>query len=115
MGGRKPALRVIDFMDNLLLRTGTTNIPGSGSSPLEIVSSLYDYVEEVEYNDTAGALIGIYSGASGSEALVGIIGFQQNGTLKIPLAPKTRISLRSMTTDAINAAEGIVCLQFLGV
>ena len=80
----------------------STNIPGSASSPIQIVSSLVHQVFSITVQGNTANFIGLYEGAIGSETLKLILGVGQPKDHAIILAKNSRLSLRSMTISAIN-------------
>lgn len=60
-------LSVVDLIDGDILDTSSTNIPGSASSPVEIVASTAAAIQKLQILDTTGAFIGLYTGAVASE------------------------------------------------
>jgi hypothetical protein len=58
-----------------IVNCGVTPIPGSGSSPLQVIAdSGFRSGVAIDYIDTTGDFIGVYLGASGLETLLCIIG-----------------------------------------
>jgi hypothetical protein len=88
-----------------------TPIPGSGSSPLEVIASLPVQVHAIHTTDSTGAYIGVYSGAAGQEVLRAIVGGGQE-LIEAGIAKGERVSLRSM--DTANITAGSICCQFMG-
>ncbi len=96
-----------------VLQAFVTNIPGSGSSPLQVVAnSGHRAAYGIQYIDTTGDYIGVYVGASGHERLVAIIGGGQVNETPAVIPALSRVSLRSMTSSAIT--NGNLMLSFLG-
>jgi len=90
-----------------------TPIPGSGSSPLQVVAnSGQSATFEIYFMDSSGDYIGVYTGPSGQEVLRTIIGNGLNTSVPVVIAAQTRVSLRSMTTSSIT--NGRLIITFLG-
>lgn len=109
-----PTLFPIFFIDAPeVLNASVTNIPGSGSSPLQVVAdSGFKGSYAIQYIDTTGDWIGVYLGTSGHEVLKAIIGGGTVNVTPIVIPLHSRISLRSMTATAIT--NGKLTLSFLG-
>lgn len=96
-----------------LLNTTVTNIPGSGSNPLQVVADLGIKVAyAIQFQDTTGDAIGVYAGPVGEEVLKTIIGNGVTTSVNVVLANHSRISLRSMTATPIT--NGNITIVFLG-
>lgn len=96
-----------------ILDSSVTNIPGSGSLPLQVVAnSGLKSAYEVQYIDTTGDYIGLYTGLVGSEVLRCIIGGGLVSSTPVVIAINSRVSLRSMTASPITT--GKLTLTFLG-
>lgn len=104
----------IAFLDApQVLATNVTNIPGGGSSPLQVVADLgFKAAYGIQFQDSTGDSIGVYSGDSGHEILKTIIGNGLSLIIPIVFAAHSRISLRSMTASAIT--NGYLTIIFLG-
>ena len=89
-----------------VLNAVITSIPASSNPPLQVIAdSGIDLGIGVQYTDTTGDFIGVYTGAVGQEVLACIIG---NGISSIAWAfiqPRSRISLRSMVNTAITSGS----------
>ena len=98
-----------------ILTCAVTNIPGSGGSPLQVVAhSGVKAARAIQYTDTTGDYIGVYTGAIGQETLRTIIGGgAANAIVPVVIAVGSRVSLRSMTASAIT--NGLLTITFLGV
>lgn len=105
----------IAFMDPpQVLNASVTPIPGSGSSPLQIVANIgFKAAYAIDYTDTTGDYIGVYIGSSGHEVLATIIGGGFNSRAYVVLSAQSRVSLRSMSASAIT--NGYLTLVFLGM
>lgn len=103
---------VVDLFDTPLLDASSTNIPGSASSPLQVVASLASAVKSLDIMDTTGGWIGLYTGAPASEVLKLVIGPGEDRTVQCALPASTRISVKSLQTSAISSGE--LSINFLG-
>jgi hypothetical protein len=108
------SLYPIAFFDPpIVLESNVTNIPGSGSLPLQVIANIGNIAAySVAFIDSTGEYIGVYTGVSGSETLVCIIGGGQVGVTPGVFSARSRVSLRSMTTSAIT--NGNLTCTFLG-
>ncbi len=108
------ALFPIYFIDAPeILNTSVTPIPGSASLPLQIVAeSGLKAAYAVQYIDSTGDWIGLYTGSVGNEVLRCIIGGGLSLTVPVVIAHNSRVSLRSMTTSPIT--NGRLTISFLG-
>lgn len=89
-----------------------TPIPGSGSSPLQVVADTgARSCGSIAYMDTSGDMIGVYIGPSGLETLLCIIGNGLAHTVNTAITPHSRISLRSMTASPIT--NGLLTMSFM--
>lgn len=105
----------IAFLDPpQVLNASVTAIPGSGSTPLQVVANIgFKAAYAVDYTDTTGDYIGIYIGAAGHEVLATIVGGGFESRAYVVLAAQSRISLRSMTGSPIT--NGYLTLVFMGM
>ena len=102
-------LDVVDFIDTTpVLVTSSTNIPASGSAVLTVVASLAAAAKKIKIDDTTGAFIGIYEGAT----LVAVSGPGSDATIEVQLAAGAAVAVRNMANATISS--GSYCLQFLG-
>lgn len=96
-----------------ILDTAVTNIPGSGGSPLQVVAdSGAKAAYAVDYIDTTGDYIGLYTGSVGNEVLRCIIGGGLVSSAPVVIAAHSRVSLRSMT--ATHITFGKLTITFMG-
>lgn len=104
----------IYFIDSpQVLDTFVTNIPGAGSSPLQVVADsglLAAY--GIQYIDTTGDYIGVYVGSAGNEVLRCIIGGGIVNATPVVIGHNSRVSVRSMQSAAITT--GKLTISFLG-
>ena len=109
------AIYPIAFMDApQILVANVTNIPGSGSAPLQIIANLgLKAAYALDYIDTTGDFIGVYIGAPGFETLLCIIGNGETDRAWAVAHANSRISLRSMTSTPIT--NGSLSITFMGV
>lgn len=107
-------LSVVDLIDSTgILDTSSTNIPGSGGNPQQIVSSLAAGVKKLQILDTTGGFIGLYTGAALSEVLQLVIGPGSDQTIEHTIASTTRISVKRLdSTTALSS--GILAINFIG-
>lgn len=104
----------IFFIDSPeILDCSVTNIPGSGGSFLQVVSdSGVRAAHGVQFIDTTGDWIGVYTGIGGQEVLRCIIGGGLVNATPVVIGHNSRVSLRSMTSSAIT--NGKITIAFLG-
>ena len=96
-----------------VLNTAVTNIPGSGSSPLQVVAnSGHKAAYGIQFMDQTGDSIGVYTGPVGQEVLKTIIGNGLNEIVPVVIPASSRVSLRSMTASSITS--GNITIIFLG-
>lgn len=87
-----------------IVNTSVTPIPGSGSSPLQVIAnSGTRSAVAIDYIDTTGDFIGVYIGSSGHEQLLCIIGNGLTNRAWGVFPSNARVSLRSMTASAITS------------
>lgn len=97
----------------IVLSASVTPIPGSGSSPLQVIANIGTRAAySINYIDNTGDFIGVYTGGIGSEVLVCVIGGGTSSIVPGVFAARTRVSLRSMTTSSIT--NGSLFCTFLG-
>lgn len=110
IGGYGSNFRIVCAFDPpQVLSCSVTNIPGSGSLPLQVVASLPDNINAYEVIDAVGKFIGLYAGAPGLEVLQFIIGGGANyGSLRHAIAKGTRISIRHMDVQTITKGSLVV-------
>lgn len=104
----------IAFFDPpMVLNASVTPIPGSGSSPLQVVADIgFRAAYNINYIDSTGDFIGVYLGASGDEKLLCVVGGGTSSIIPAVVAAKSRVSLRSMTASSIT--NGYLFVTFLG-
>lgn len=96
-----------------ILDTSVTAIPGAGDDPLQVVAdSGKKAAYAIDYIDTTGDYIGVYTGIEGEEVLRTIIGGGLVSTTNVVIAANSRISLRSMTASPI--IYGKLTISFMG-
>jgi hypothetical protein len=96
-----------------ILDASVTNIPGSGSAPLQVVAdSGLKASYGIQYIDTTGDYIGVYTGVAGQEVIRTIIGGGLVSQTPVVIAHNSRVSLRSMTSSPITF--GKLTITFLG-
>lgn len=94
-----------------LIDTSSTNIPGSASNSLSVITSTAQQTNKIQSVEDIGEYIGVYTGAVASPVLVGILPLG-GGEINVNIAAGTRISLRSMTASAISV--GKIVLNMVG-
>lgn len=109
-----PNLFPIYFIDPPhILDASVTPIPGAGDPPLQVVEdSGPKAAYAIDYIDTSGDYIGVYTGDVGVESLRTIIGGGLVSSSNVVIAAHSRISLRSMTASPIN--YGKLTINFMG-
>jgi hypothetical protein len=106
-------LDVVDFMDTSeLLDTSSTNIPASATTPVTIVASLAAAVKKIQYYDTTGSFVGLYSDPAGTPVLEAIFGPGTDQTVEVAIPAATVLGLRNMENSTIST--GLVAINFLG-
>ncbi len=88
------------------------NIPSSASLPLQIVASTSTAISEIQWTDEIGEIIGVYTGASGVETLIGLFAFGGGTPLAVNIPASTRVSIRNMKSVAITS--GNATIQLIG-
>lgn len=90
----------IKFMDPPeVLNTSTTNIPGYSSLPLQVIAdSGTRAAYAIDYLDTTGENIGVFTGDIGSETLRCILGGGVVTRAHVVIAANSRVSIKSMTS-----------------
>jgi len=111
------ALFPISFIDAPeVLETSVTPIPAQGNLPLQIIAdSGTRAAYAVDYLDTTGDYIGLYTGASGSEILRCIIGGGVVTRTWVVIAAHSRVSLLSMTASPITNGNITMTLMGMGL
>jgi len=96
-----------------ILFTNVTPIPAASSAPIQVVAnSGFKAAYGVQWIDTTGDYIGLYTGAVGHEVLRTIIGGGVVTMTPVVIAAHSRVSLRSMTSSPIT--NGQIVITFLG-
>lgn len=96
-----------------ILDSSVTNIPGVADAPLQVVAnSGLKAAYAIQYIDTTGDYIGVYTGSVGNEVLRCIVGGGLVSETPVVIAHNSRVSLRSMTAAPIT--YGKLTLTFLG-
>ena len=107
---------VVDFIDGAsgVLDTSSTNIPGSGSSQVTLVTNLAAPCTKISVVSTiAAGLIGIYTGAAASEVLAAVIHTTGNNTIDVNLPGNARISAKRLDS-ATAISSGFLAINFIG-
>lgn len=106
----------IAFLDApQVLNASVTSIPGSASLPLQVIAdSGFKAAHAIDYLDTTGDYVGVFTGLAGHETLRCIIGGgAPNYETAVVIAAHSRVSLRSMTASAIT--NGTLTLTLMGM
>ena len=106
------ALDILDFLDVPLLDTSSTNIPASASVPVTVVASLASAIKKIQFMDTTGLYIGLYSDPAGAAVLEAIIGPGSDSTVDVALSATTVLGLRNMENSVISV--GLFSANFIG-
>ena len=109
-----PNLFPVYFIDPPhILDAYATPIPGSGSSPYQVVAdSGKKAAYAIDFVDTTGDYIGVYTGDVGFEVLKVIIGGGLVSSVNVVIPANSRVSLRSMTASTIS--NGKLTISFMG-
>jgi hypothetical protein len=106
-------LSVVDLLDAGILDTSSTNIPGSASSPVQVIASTAAAIKALQLLDTTGAFIGVYVGGVGVEVLQLVMGPGSDQTIQHSISSGSRVSLKRLdSTTAVSS--GIVAINCLG-
>lgn len=96
-----------------LFNASVTNIPGSGSLPLQVVANIgFKASYAIDFIDTTGDYIGVYKGPIGDESLICIIGGGVISRSWGVISAQSRVSFRSMSPAAIT--NGSITCTFMG-
>lgn len=96
-----------------VLQAYVTNIPGAASLPLQVVANIgFSAAYSIQFADSTGDWIGVYTGAVGQEVLRTIIGNGLSQIVPVVIPAQSRVSLRSMTASPIT--NGNLVVTFLG-
>lgn len=107
------ALSVVDLLDAGILDTSSTNIPGSASSPVQVIASTAAPIKALQLLDTTGAFIGVYVGGVGVEVLQLVMGPGSDQTIQHSISSGSRVSLKRLdSTTAVSS--GIVAINCMG-
>lgn len=106
------AFDVVDFLDTPLLDASSTNIPASASTPVTVVASLAAAVKKVQFLDTTGSFIGLYSDPAGTPVLEAVFGPGSDQTIEVSIPAATVLGLRNMENSVINT--GLLSVNFIG-
>lgn len=99
-----------------ILNTSITPIPGSGSNPLQVIAnSGIRAAYAIDYLDTTGENIGVFTGAVGLETLRCILGGGAITRAHVVIAANSRVSLRSMTASPITNGKLTMTLMGQGL
>ena len=97
-----------------ILTANVTPIPAASGSPIQVVAdSGSKAAYGIQWTDTTGDYIGLYTGSVGNEVLRTIIGGGATTAFApVVIGAHSRVSLRSMTSSAIT--NGQIVIIFLG-
>lgn len=96
-----------------ILDTAVTPIPAASDAPVEVVAnSGRKAAYAIDYIDTTGDYIGVYTGVVGVEELRSIIGGGIVSSVNVVISANSRVSLRSMTASPITF--GKLTMTFMG-
>lgn len=97
------------FDSPFILDLSVTPIPGSGSSPLQVIASLPVNLGRVYVKDgVTGAFIGLYRGPIGFEKLACIVAGPGKTDEPAVFLKGDRISLRNMGPSTLTTGEFLV-------
>ena len=107
----------IAFLDlPRVLNASVTNIPGMASAPLQVIAdSGARAAHAIDFLDSSGDYIGVYTGSPGSEVLRCIIGGGTVNRAYVVIAAHSRVSLRSMITAPITSGNITLALMGMGL
>lgn len=106
-------LSVVDLLDANILDTSSTNIPGSASSPVQVIASTAAEIKAIQLLDTTGAFVGVYVGGIGSEVLKFVMGPGSDQTIEHNIPAASRVSLKRLDSTAA-VSSGIVAMNCMG-
>lgn len=106
-------LSVVDLLDADILDTSVTNIPGSASSPVQVIASTAAEIKAIQLLDTTGAFVGVYVGGIGSEVLKFVMGPGSDQTIEHNIPAASRVSLKRLDATAA-VSSGIVAFNCMG-
>lgn len=106
-------LSVVDLLDANILDTSSANIPGSASSPVQVIASTAAEIKAIQLLDTTGAFVGVYVGGSGSEVLKFVMGPGSDQTIEHNIPAASRVSLKRLDSTAA-VSSGIVAFNCMG-
>ena len=106
----------IYFMDApQVLNTSVTPIPAASGNPLQVIAdSGFKAAHAIDYLDSTGDFIGVFTGAMGQETLRCILGGgAPHSRAYVVIAAHSRVSLRSVTSQPIT--NGYLSMNFMGM
>lgn len=106
-------LSVVDLLDANILDTSSTNIPGSSSSPVQVIASTAAEIKAIQLLDTTGAFVGVYVGGVGVEVLKFVMGPGSDQTIEHNIPAASRVSLKRLDSTAA-VSSGIVAFNCMG-
>lgn len=97
-----------------VLNTSVTPIPAASAPPLQIVANIgLKASYAIDYIDSTGDYIGVYTGSTGHEQLLTIIGGGAITRAYVVIAANSRVSIRSITASPIT--NGYLSCVFMGM
>jgi hypothetical protein len=114
IGYVKQLMVQIDLIDGAgFIDASSTNIPGSASAPLQVVAVLASNAKWVQFIDTTGGLIGLYSGGIGTEVLQLVCGPGSDSLIPMAMSAGVRLSIKRLdSTTALSS--GLFALNIYG-
>lgn len=105
---------IVDFLDaGSMAPTGANAIPGSGSAPLQVVSSLAANVTKIQVIHDIGEFLNIYSDAAGTNLLAHVT-LTPDETIDVDIPAGSSIYIRNAKASAIDDANSIISMNFIG-
>ena len=100
-------------LENSFTDVSSSNIPGSASSPLELVASLSNNIIAFQVFDTSGGVLELMTGAVASEVRLCLVGPGNDSIIYAQANSSTRISVRRVdSTSALTS--GTLSINYIG-
>lgn len=93
----------------VVLDAASTNIPASANNPLEIVTVTASRISAIDWSDEIGEIIGVYTGAVGSEVLQAVTSFG-GGRMIVDIPAGQRVAVKNMKNAAITSGYATINL-----
>jgi len=107
-------IRNLKTLENSYTDASSTNIPGSGSSPLELIASTSsNYINAFHVFDTTGGFLEIMTGAAASETRLFLVGPGNDSIIYAEVGIGTRISVRRVDS-ATALSSGSLAVNYMG-